>query len=141
MCYNEKNRRYDRYLYKFISDHGGWSQWTYEAVKTAVVITIIKQSKLKRPSVKKTKGNTKFQNTITIKIRLDTKNADDFSSANRTLFIAFVVAVFAHAFMNARQQDHIAQFCLTHNTHVVGLGRIYCIYNYYSIIQTFIIVV
>ena len=41
MRYNDKNRRYDIYLYKFIKDNGGWSNWTYEVVKTAVIITIM----------------------------------------------------------------------------------------------------
>ena len=27
-CYNEKGTQYNRYVYKFIRDNGGWSNWT-----------------------------------------------------------------------------------------------------------------
>ena len=27
-CHNEKGKKYNRYIYKFIRDNGGWSNWT-----------------------------------------------------------------------------------------------------------------
>ena len=44
ICYNDKNCRYD-FSYKFIRDHGGWSNWTYEVFKTAVIITLLEHYK------------------------------------------------------------------------------------------------
>ena len=48
MCYNGKNRRYDQYLYKFIREHGGWSNWNYELVQTFFGMAILEQYTLKR---------------------------------------------------------------------------------------------
>jgi hypothetical protein len=33
-CYNEKNIKYNRYLYQFIRENGGWDEWEMVAVET-----------------------------------------------------------------------------------------------------------
>ena len=52
----KRNRKYDTYLYRFIRGNGGWSNWTYEVVKTAVGITILEQYKLKHHYIVKLKA-------------------------------------------------------------------------------------
>ena len=46
-CHTSNTNRHNVYLYRFIREHGGWNDWTYEILETAT-LTNIEQRKLKR---------------------------------------------------------------------------------------------
>ena len=46
-CHTSNTPRHNVYLYRFIREHGGWNDWTYEILET-ITLTTIEQRKLKR---------------------------------------------------------------------------------------------
>ena len=47
VCHTSNTPRHNAYVHKFIREHGGWNDWTYEILETAT-LTTMEQRKLKR---------------------------------------------------------------------------------------------
>ena len=47
VCHTLNTNRHKVYVYKFIEDHGGGDNWTYEILETAM-LNAIEEQKLKR---------------------------------------------------------------------------------------------
>ena len=54
-CHTSNTPRHHVYLYRFIREHGGWNDWTYEILET-IMLTTIDQRKLKRHYIKTLKA-------------------------------------------------------------------------------------
>ena len=46
-CHTSNTTQHNAYVYRFIREHGGWNNWTYEILKT-VTLTTMEQRKLKQ---------------------------------------------------------------------------------------------
>ena len=47
VCHTSTTPQHNAYVYRFIREHGGWNDWTYEILETAT-LTTMEQRKLKR---------------------------------------------------------------------------------------------
>ena len=47
VCHTSTTPQHNAYVYRFVREHGGWNDWTYEILETAT-LTTMEQRKLKR---------------------------------------------------------------------------------------------
>ena len=55
VCHSSATPQRNAYVYRFIREHGGWNDWTYEILETAT-LTTMEQRKLKRHCIETLKA-------------------------------------------------------------------------------------